>query len=407
MINSHPQVVCTHEFGLDRLLAITDQLFDAEREQQRQLAALQSWPDEVKMHWFSEGTGRKGRLHIEDRFLVPRKARDMEAILKAFFSAISNKRGIKVAGDKLPNAHNQTIWDIRESGRRVKSIQIVRHPISVIESSLERANNTALVDDTWHVSTLDEAIDEWITNWEKTAIRAADGHKDDLFVRYEDLCDDFTKEATRIARHLGIIDGRFKNIVDPNRSDWPRRRLSNCEIDHLHNRIGGWLHTWRDASVVDQLLSYRGMSGPSCSVQDTISIEDGSLQPDMIVRGFSEPEPPTGIWTNAKQAQVRYRLADVPQDSMVNVTLQFYPFNNGSGAYSYAVKFFGGKKKTLTGKIGSEAVPIKRRFPCMLQNGYIDFTIYIRNPKLPEGEPIGDTRRLGLKLKAISHQILS
>lgn len=399
MINSHPNAVCMHEFGLNRLIHTVEEFFVAESEQNKQLSTLASWGKDLKQNWFSKGMKRVDNIPTKDDFLVPRKERDFSLITKNIFEVISNKKDIKIGGDKNPFVNNPSLWRLRDNGFSIKTITIIRNPISVVKSSLHRFNNTLIGDDTWHINSIDDALEEWIANWESAANRAAQANPDDLFIRYEDLLNDFDIQSRLITDHLEI-NGKLSDIVNYN-------SISTSDNDenefYVKSLLGGIVDSWETAPLKENMRAFRNIKPfNSLNITDIISCHNNNMTNSIFFRGFSKPEFPGGIWTNAHHAAVRYHLDKIPPSCNVAVRMDFTLFSFGEKISNFKICDIDNNEiDYIFEKNGKSII-----FTLNHLDGWLEFNLIINDTKELHENPVHDPRKLGVKIESIKNTIV-
>ena len=166
ILNSHPEIVCLHEFNLLRLHDILDPLFAVEDERQAwrksfdQRQADLSRSDSVPLSHeeFVEFRTRTVQQAVEDEVLVPRREKS-SAIYRSVFGAIGGKAKPRVLADKTPNAANRNfVAALQARFGKIKRIYIVRDPVATIASSMRRKRESERGYDNWHICSVEEAI---------------------------------------------------------------------------------------------------------------------------------------------------------------------------------------------------------------------------------------------------------
>jgi hypothetical protein len=407
ILNSHPEIVCLHEFNLLRLHAILDPLFSVEHERQAwmnsfgQNEADLSRSDSVRLS-HEEFIGfrfQAVRQVIGDENLIPTREKS-SAIYRSVFGAIGGKAGPRVLADKIPNAANRSfVAALQARFGKIKRIYIVRDPVATIASSMRRKREAERGYDNWHIRSVEEAIVEWAVNWQHIALESSE--EDVLILRYEDLISDFKSHSHHIASFCGVSD-TFSDLIMPVPDALADYQLASAERAEIERQLGALATDWRNLHLNEALRTHETIFA---TVEPNQKIESnaGGLSSLIFKEGFDDRED-WGRWTIAHEARFAFKLRSVREaDIWVDIALTSLQFLGGHS--QIAVKTNKGPPQLLQIPLSREGI-VHTGFICRAHNGLIDCTLFIPHIKGENEEPTADRRGLGVGIVAITPRVL-
>ena len=409
ILNTNSEVACFHEYGLNDLAERVDALFEVERFRNSMYAGLEIAPT---FYWPATNAGHADlaasidtRPKIIDPAPVPTRDRHYHRIIDSIFAATSGKGGLKASGDKVPNVINGAYMDaLLPLYPGIKLILIIRHPVNVIKSSLGRAAAARENRDTWHVETFDEALDEWVRNWEFAARINEDGSYSHLFLKYEDLAEKFDIEMGRIADFLSV-SRTFTNLIDPSTGTGDKFRLSAEQEARIAERVGPLIEAWTTHDAHSLLSSFRTLP---CIVDsgETISTSGDKLLPHVLRDGFY-PVEEWGAWTSGTFARIVFKIRGAKAIENVWIDFSFIGFVGAMHDFVFGITMNSGPLEMINVDAAIAQGPIAnvgRLFEIV--GGLVELKLSVPRPKMAVQEPITDSRSIGLGLKSIRATIL-
>jgi Sulfotransferase family len=423
ILNSHPHIVCLHEFGLHRFVTILDQLFSVEEERDAWLvpaaakvakrlaesrrpvtAGEESYATADRpwssMHEFAKFRYDFTRQEIDDPELIPRR-KDAIDIYRSVLAAVSRKNQIRVCADKTPGSLiRDTLPALETKLGSIKRLYIVRDPVATIESSVRRARSASRGEDQWHISSVEEAIVEWAENWELVAREAREANNA-LILRYEDLVADFTVHASRIAAFCEVED-KFTDLVMPTPEELREPMLSVAERALIEQQLGALATEWQTLSLTE---AFERFATIFLSIEPGTPIEANGPASSLVFKeGFAAPED-FGRWTLGHRARFAFRLLGADAAD-IWVEMKFVSPRFLAGRSQVILTVNGGAPQLLQIPQPDDQ-PVYAGFICRSQGGLVDCTIHMPNVKRATDEPVADTRELGLGFVQVSATLLS
>jgi hypothetical protein len=423
ILNTHPEVACFHEYTLQRLIATVDQLFEAEtamiqnthvtcrlKELDDFLAVDDSALTDMEKK-VAQGARRMARDFHGERearvqeqmplMLTPRRA-DFSNIVRGIVWGVAGKAQVSIVADKTPNYqfyHDNPVlfgrYDVRP-----RHLMILRNPIDVINSSLARRDNTLAGGDAWHIKTLNHAIQEWIANWEFAAAHADD--ESFLFLKYEDLGDDFPAQSKRIADFLGLKN-EFKTFFEHLPPDLQRYAISDHEIGEIEAILGDLPTAWREKDLkvlmAEHPVIVRALSQP---VQILLG---GDEIVNVSLRNFDVAEE-EWRWTLGHSASIRFKILGGHAKSKAWLELDFYPFFGDRGSFTLILRAPGGEQVHHVLNAAEMSGVATRGFVMPAPDGEIDLELVMPYVKQVTDEPVADFRPVGIQVRAVRAHLM-
>lgn len=394
VLNTHPAIVCLHEYNLDRLIATVDQLFTIDREQTQDVRAiLQSGENEADI------------LKTASIDYPVLREVDFDSIVHGIIGASSRKSDIAVLADKKPNYHLQGEGDelYRKYGVEPISLMIIRNPLDVINSSIARRNNTLLQIDRWHIRDVHEAIDEWIMNWEYAARHLGDPNFHVL--RYDDLDANFGRETERLAEILGVAN-QFTNLFSRTPLEERVQALTPEELAAVDHCLGPLIARWATSDLTELLAStpriLRDIPDGS-----TVRFQGGSEAFGVSLTGFS-PVEVDWRWTFSPRATITFRVEGGHARSEAWVELELAPYFGGRPEFVLILRGAGGQQAIHVIRPQDMAAGFARCGVLLpAPDGVVELEMIMPRIKERHEEPVADTRRLGVQVRAFSARLLA
>ncbi|MBA7558519.1 hypothetical protein ES708_00123 [subsurface metagenome] len=410
ILNTNSQISCFHEYDLYGLAKRVDALFDVERFRNEVYAGLEVVPTfysptESAAQPAADTDSAAFRAGSFDPAPIPTRDRHFSKIIDAIFAATSGKSDLRAVGDKSPNVINSAYLDgLLPLFPGLRVLLIVRSPINVIKSSLVRAAAARDKRDAWHIGTFDEALDEWVRNWEFAArISNSNDHKT-LILKYEDLRSNFDGQMRRISDFLSVSAG-FSNLIEPSVGTGETSRLAPEQEARISERMGGLLDAWATTDVSALLATYPTLPYIVNS-NEFIGMSGAKLLPHVLRGGFY-PAEEWGAWSCGTRARVVFKLrgARPVENVWIDISFTGYVFESHDFVFGIAVN--SGDLEIVCVEAATALGPVAnigRLYKVV--DGLIELTFSIPRPKLPGQEPQHDSRALGLYLKSIRATIL-
>lgn len=394
VLNTHPAIVCLHEYNLDRLIATVDQLFAIDREQTLDIrASVRSGENEADI---------LKSANID--YPVLREV-DFDSIVSSIIGASSKKSNITVLADKKPNYH---LYDegndlYEKYGIEPTSLMIIRNPLDVINSSIARRNNTLLQADRWHITNVHQAIDEWITNWEYAASRLDDPNFHIL--RYDDLGTNFDRESQRLAEILGL-DNQFENLFNRPPREERTHALTPAEVAAVGQSLGAMISSWETSDLLSMLRSTPRILR-DIPDRSTVKFRGGGEGFGVSLTGFS-PVEVDRRWTFASKATITFRITGGQAASEAWVELDVTPFFGGRPEFPLILRGGNGQQAVHMIKVQDMEAGFARCGVLLpAPNGAVELEMIMPNTKERHEEPVTDTRRLGVQLHALTARLVA
>lgn len=424
ILNTHPGVACLHEYGLQRLIGVVDQLFTAEdqmAENTQVVSRLLEIDEIVASDDCSELTEeerlvavgarrqardfhgeREARVQSKMPLMLAPKRSHFSGIARGIVEAVAGKSGVQVVADKTPNYQNYHD-DPRlfaRYGIRPRHLMIIRHPSDVINSSLARRDNTLAGGDSWHIKTLNHAIREWVDNWEFAA-----AHVDDdsyLFVKYEDLEADFANQSQRIADFLGV-ENRFTSLFEAMPKDLRRYALCPEDVAQIEAVIGDIVAAW-DKTDLTRLLAEKPVVIRTLS-QPLVLRLGGDEDANISLRNFDVAEQ-QWRWTLGHSASMAFRLEGGRPDSKAWVEFDFYPYFGPRQSFTLVLKAPDGEQVHHELKAADMRGIATRGIVMPAPDGLVRLELIIPYVKQFGEEPVSDLRPVGAQIRVIRAHLM-
>lgn len=408
ILNTHPCVACFHEYRLDKLEIYIDALFEEERIRSAYSEIIEANSSEFLRDTAvsvvpDNGMAQDALQLIEsDPYPIPQRNRDFHSIVKAIFSATFAKNDLLAIGDKVPNVIvDNYLASLQKTYSNLVTIFILRHPFDVVRSSLTRMEKAKVGKDLWHIQTIDQAIEEWVKNWEFAASQRNESNT--VFIKYENLYADFECEMDRVAALLGI-DNRFTNIVvQEDRLD-RALSLTSAQRQHVADRIGLLTEIWKNTNVNDLLNSYTVLPY-AVSSGELIDVYSGTL-PHVLREGFY-PVEEWGAWTDGTKSRVILAIKGAKEAENIWMDLTYTGFVGPIGSFVFGIRVNGGNIEII--QIDAEdAMSHKANLGRMyiVKGGVVEIEISVPRPKKPEHDPASDSRTIGFGIKSLCVTII-
>ncbi|MGU3468641.1 sulfotransferase family protein [Methylobacterium sp. C33D] len=409
ILNTHSEISCFHEYGLNDLAKRVDTLFDVERSRNAMYAGLEITPTFYSPALNEDQSDRADPLEAPlksfDPAPIPARDRHYHKIINAIFAAISGKMELKAVGDKMPNVVSGAYMDqLLPQFPGIKLVLIIRHPANVIKSSLARAAAAKERRDAWHIETFDEALDEWVNNWEFAAKINQDENYSKLFLKYENLRDNFDGEMKRVADFLSV-SSTFVNLIEPSMGNGDKFRLSAEQEARIAERVGPLIKAWEKDDAYSLLSSFQTLpyiieSG------EMIDASGNGLLPHVLRDGFY-PVEDWGAWTNGTHARIVFKIRSAKAIEDVWLDLSFMGFVGDMTDFVFGITVNSGPLEMISVDAATAQGPIAnvgRLFKVV--DGLVAIKLSVPRPKMRVQEPITDSRSVGLGLKSIRATIL-
>ncbi|GJE61898.1 sulfotransferase family protein [Methylobacterium trifolii] len=351
------------------------------------------------LHQFDEARWTRVQTVNRDAFPIPRRARDEQAFLRSFFQIVSGKTDLVAVGDKTPNIYDaNAVQALRVALGGLKVITIVRNPVDVIASSMRRMVQTQAGGDGWHVTSIHDAIIEWINNWEYLASEFRLGSPDDIFVRYEDLAADYHGEMARIAAFLGV-ENTFEDLFDQTPEALRDYRLPALDRREVETRLGELVTGWMSKSLSEHLSQTPNVVAPVRS-GEIIACNKPETTRYILRKGFGAVEG-WGCWTHGTHAEIRFRIEGAKADAKVWIELSYIAWPGDRGSVDFAIKPKDGAIYVVNKVVDAGRPHERSDFVCDAPDGVVEFEIFIPRPKRSDQEPLAENRPLGIGLMSI------
>jgi hypothetical protein len=440
ILNLHPEIGIFVEYGLEQYVKAIDAVFDRSDEieaydssvDERRAAAARM---ETKSQSTSMSAAKSARSPVKTKTSKERKDplpvplskqadafyadRDTklgldslgpfrpvrqshgDRMLLSAYRMVFPKRKLRVVGDKMPHFGDKS--DVDWLSRRLpnfKLLHIVRNPLDVINSSLARRNKTRAGTDIWHVSTVKEAAEEWVREW-NWALAAKRRLGDSmLIVRYEDIAADPQAVLADIGSFLDLTTPLAPAFI-PLPGDLRLYALDDSERDLALAWFQPLASIW-GSTPWDHLQRRVGELPRLALPNEPILFQQDGNSSDYVWSGFSTPET-EGKWTVEKVAEIRCNYGFDRQQCRLDVRLK---------AIAYCRKVVVRVNDRVIGTLdmGSPTWD-DREFSIDFEHPAADLTgtrlsFEIDRPKLPEEDPAQDQRTLGIFLQSVTLKAL-
>lgn len=406
ILNTNPDVVCTHETDFSLSLRCIEEMCATDAHHSSLIAKTGQCDDldlsigevqNAEPSTAEEFVNRRENL-IKSKIplmIFPQK-KNAGKMLAELVKYLANKPNATHLGDKLPKWDCDTKLDIlKEHGINAKTINIVRNPLDVINSSLNRRENARKGGDIWPIETVNEAISEWLESWRFTVEHIDD--PDVLNLKYEDLIQHFDRETGRIAQFLECTN-KFENIVAPTPRALTQCALTDCEKNIVEQELSRILSDWEDNNLTMLAKKHR-LILEDLEIESTLEFCTNPYR-QCYMKNF-QLSPTEGIWSIGDHAQLQFSFRP-KEHHYLFFDFDIYPFFGNSSSYNVFVKINDQPMQCFDFyKFNKpETMHIRTICPADRDIHIIDFIL--PRTKLPEEEPLNDPREVGVLLKTLN-----
>lgn len=411
VLNTHPNVACSHEYSLDRLKTIVDSYFIDEYEFAEVFAQKMDLPtispsDASTIDEYHHLLNVEASALSGSGFLSPHKKYHGEKFFRAFYQIISGKEKLLAVGDKMPDLNALAFERLRSQFEGLRIIYIVRNPLDVVSSSLRRAKMTEKGLDAWLIRDVLSAIRQWQDNWEATARDIVQNPQSTLVVRYEDLVEDFKGVAKSLSTFLGI-ENQFKELTSRMPSRLRDFAIPDAERVEVEERLGYLIKNWDVTPLPVLLENHPHIITASISSGDTIGAGNEGLFALALREGFHDIER-WGCWSRGEgPSVVRFKIEKAPSRATVILKINYTTVVEASRQFAFTVRVKGGERHHFDVFFAPEETEKVAELATEVHNGLIILEITVRNPNTPSNYiENGDDRLLGLGIIGISATLI-
>ena len=315
-------------------------------------------------------------------------------MLLAAYRIVFPGRRLRVVGDKMPQfrERNDLVW-LRQRLPTFRLVHIVRSPLDVVNSSLNRRNKTRIGTDVWHVTTVGQAAAEWITEWNWAMATKAKLGDDMLIIKYGDLSSDTASVLRRIEAFLGL-----SQPLQPTFMALPETLRLYAMDAAERSQAEAWFRVvteaWPDRSFEELAVLFPTLPA-ICPIGETIDFRVGGNALAYTSVGFSVAEQ-DGTWTDGESAEI---VANFGMGAgLFRLSGSYVPI-----AYCEQLRVLVNGVVAGTVMVGPSAW-VERGFSLEVMHkptarGGTVIRFELDRPKLQEEHPQDDPRGLGILLK--------
>ncbi len=396
VLNTHPHVACLHEYRLDDLIQKIGSFKKIDDDIALNIVPRQSPTLKIdgSLHEFLYSRLEVVTEKTGDALLTYRECH-FQDMYEAFFKCISGKPDLIVFGDKLPDLSflKSNILDVEKKLGALKRLFIVRKPEDVIRSSLRRTMMaTRGLDPLWVPRTIQEAILEWVENWEYIAAEARRSPRDVHVMKYEDLVTNFAEESRMLASFLGVSNN-FEDISASLPEHLIDFELSPQQASEIKDHLGGLSTNW-DSFPLPVMIAAARRTVFYCGATRLFEIAGNQATRIILRRGFSDVED-FGVWTCEEVAEIEMRL-DGPVSS---VQLSVRPFFKTA---TFTISSNGAPEKEFYIRAGFLRRYTDISIPVAPNSSKVKLVITMSKFKSSADPPYTEFRKLGIGLRRLS-----
>jgi hypothetical protein len=229
-------------------------------------------------------------------------------IVTSVVQASLDKPDARVIGSKTPG---HMLFDVNGAIRRmngdVRYVAMLRSPLSQINSSINRRNGKRAGKDTWHLDTVDEAIDHYLEVIFGLIVLQSKVENSLLFIKYEDMINDPSNVFDKLFSHIDSMwrPDRQLTYVDRGTLDV----LTSEERKQVLQRLGNVIENWEDALLSGKSeIDFKIFNHVLPEVTDAMLKIGAGFASPFLVGGWSAPEEP-GAWTESESATMLFAPA--------------------------------------------------------------------------------------------------
>ncbi|MDG3442656.1 sulfotransferase family protein [Nitrospirillum amazonense] len=330
-------------------------------------------------------------------FRPVRKTHGHRMLLSAFRMVFPG-RSLRVVGDKMPHFGDKNDIDwLQARLPDFRLLHIVRNPLDVINSSLNRRNKTRAGKDIWHIETVHEAAAEWVREWNwscRTKEKLGDKM---LVIKYEDMARDTDGALRQIEKFLNLSSPLPSAFV-PIPENLRLYAMDQVEKKDALAWFGPLASIWNDTSIKNLMKEHPHLPTIATVGGEDLDLRFGRESYKFFRTGLGTPET-EGTWTVAETAEL---------EANFGLGLELCQFTASFRAISYCrhARFLVNGVEVASADIDNSpwtertiAVDFKH-VPTLL--GGTRIQIEISRPKAVGEYPEDDHRAMGLFLSSIS-----
>ncbi len=408
LLMNHQEVAFTSENDLPGLLVNLESAFFKIKEHNSFLSVQAATVDKLAKQEYLNDYQKLAQEREAAMELSANKAKTKDEVedifwgtLKYIYSEISNKKAFKWIGDKMPNLESKSLHaKMPKYSVEPSYIFIFRDPLAMVASSNRRSEDTLKGLDDWEIDSVEKALNRYSQSW-AFCRSLIEQKKRVLVLKYEDFITNDAKEKKRICDFLKIspFDFQTKYIDTPENI---RAKYSDEATLKAVNRYFGKLRENWDKDI-NELIVEENLLRYCASKDDQIKFSQASDNDRLILESGFYPVDDWCVW-GRKRSSLKFFLSRDSRPSLVNVHF---------AAFVSKVKPEGNVEILLNGvsylmlnpaKISNEVSGTEITIP--IPEGIESVTLdFINNRcKLPEDEPSGDTRELGIAFVSVKFQ---
>lgn len=312
-------------------------------------------------------------------------------LVTGFFAEACQRTQPAVVGSKATVGPQWEDLDyLRSILSDLRIVLILRNPLDVVSSSLRRRDAAAQGQDVWHISSVEEALSEWLHGMRVMAEIASTCDRV-LVLKYEDLCNDAAAEAVLSFVGLGPYpEPRGFVPTDPDRK---RATLTGEEASYLHARLWDVDRLWTNKTG-PELLTYFA-EFPPYELGSYVELSRQSVDP-LLRTGFSTAEP-WGRWTDGPLARIRLRHPPVRRNLRLELRPVIVRAEPGHAGAPVDIVINGAARHSMVMRSGT-AAEVEIPHHVLQPDGGLQIDLNIHAPKPADEEPLNDPRALGVGL---------
>jgi hypothetical protein len=419
ILNTHPQVGCTHELNFDRLSQVLEILLEgsvSKEHLERRLDANSltlrdrvdsagANPDSADPRFLIVDHTRQLRKRALSQADIERPTphpvrADAPLIAQAIWSALLAKPDIRVIADKTPNIARTapTLSRLADLGLETKIMIVVRNPFDTINSSMARRNRTLANKDNWHIENVEGAIAEWNENWTHTVKHFSNPKY--IYFKYEDIVKRFDTEIERLSGFLELPN-MFRNICVP-LPDSARGHALDCDEKRRVLEVFGDLD--RDWHKFDLKTLITRHGGVTQSVPTDTEILAGGVNDACAGwAGFSEPEA-GWRWSAGQEATLRFQVRPTDAAAVGALEIRYFCYPQVDCCTNWILSINGGPEILISPPKSEEMPELISEFPIHSPAADGKYCLRFRFPirKNAGQHPIHDNRELSLAICGIT-----
>jgi hypothetical protein len=229
-------------------------------------------------------------------------------IVTSVVQASLNKPDARVIGSKTPG---HMLFEVDGAIQRmngdVRYVAMLRSPLSQINSSINRRNGKRAGKDTWHLDTVDEAIDHYLEIIFGLIVLQSKVGNSLLFIKFEDLINDPSETFNKLFAHIDSMWRPNRQLTYVHRGTLDV--FTSDERKQVLQRLGNVIEDWEDAILTGKSeIDFKIFAHVLPEVTDVpLRVGVGFPSP-FLVSGWSIPEE-LGAWTESASATMLFAPA--------------------------------------------------------------------------------------------------